>query len=584
MTEATAISPGILLIVAGLLLALLRGDARGPVMLGAPVLALGYLWLLAGQAPAACDRAPFEGCGVFFTTVDYLGLALHPVRIDALGLLFGTVFCLAAFGALLYARAQRNLTELSAALVYAGAAIGAVLAGDVITLFVYAEIMALASTLVVWAGGPGTRAAGLRYAVIHLLAGVLMMAGAAGHVAATGSAAFGAMATTGPAGWAMLAAFLINAGAPPLSAWVADAYPRASWSGMVFLSAFTTKTAVYCLIRGFPGEALLVWVGVWMIVYGIVYALFENDMRRILAYAIVNQVGIMVLAVGVGTPEALDGAAVQAFVHILYKALLIMAAGAVMLETGRGRLSDLGGLARHMPVTTLCFCAGAATALALPLTAGFASKAVISAAVGHAGLLWPWLALTAGSAAVVLNAGVRLPWFVFFRTPDRPPAGPGEGGLPADPQGPMRWAMIMLAGLCIGLGPLYPLLYGLMPHGTAYSPYKLEGIVGQLSLVLAAGFGFLLLRGLLAPSDRVLLDADWLWRRGGRALAREVGTAWLAGYDRAARQALAGLRGFVAGLYLTHGPKSRMAQTRPTGYMALWMTVLLGVFLAFAFT
>ena len=102
----------------------------------------------------------------------------------------------------------------------------------------------------------------------------------------------------------ILAGFLINAAAVPLSAWLPDAYPESSWSGMVFLSAFTTKAAVYALLRGFPGTEPLIYVGLCMIFYGIVYAILENDMRRILAYSIVNQVGFMVAGVGIGTEMA----------------------------------------------------------------------------------------------------------------------------------------------------------------------------------------------------------------------------------------------------------------------------------------
>ena len=578
MTEASAISPGLLLIVAGLLLPLVRADFRPVLMLGAPLVALGYAWTLAGLAPPDCDRGPFPGCGIFLAQADYLGITVYPVRIDALGLIFTTVFCLAIFAGLLFALSRRSVLELSAAMVYAGGAVGASLAGDVLSLFVYVELMAVASTLVVWAGGARARGAGLRYILIHLLAGVLLMAGAAGHIAETGSTAFLAMEATSPAAWAMLAGFLINAGAPPLSAWVADAYPKASWSGMVFLSAFTTKTAVYCLIRGFPGEELLLWVGTWMILYGIVYAMLEDDMRKILAYAIVNQVGFMVVAVGAGSAHALDGAAAQAFVHILYKALLIMAAGAVIVQTGRTRLSELGGLYRTMPVTTVCLVAGAATAMALPLTSGFASKALISTGVGHEHHLWPWLALTAGSAAVVFNAGVRLPWFAFFREPDTPYETP-----PQDPEPAMRAAMILLAALCIGLGPLYPLLYALTPGGGDYAPYKLSGIATQLQLVLAAGLVFWFMRELLRPRSGEMLDIDWFWRRGGRVLAQAFGTAWLATYARAAEAGIAAIRRLILGLYRTHGPESRLAETRPTGYMALWMTMLLGLFMLLAF-
>ncbi len=572
MTETASFAPSLVLILAGLAIGAASDQLRRALLLVAPALALAALWI--AWAQATCPDA--AACAVT-SRADYLGFELQPIRIDRLALLYGTVFCLATFAGGLYALDHEDRRELAAAYVYAGSALGAVLAGDLLTLFVYWELMAISSTVVVWAGGEGARAAGLRYAAIHFLAGVLLMAGAAGHIVETGSVVFTGMELGSVATWLILASFLINAGGPPLGAWVADAYPRASLTGMVFLSAFTTKTAVYTMIRGFPGEEALVWIGLFMIAYGLVYALTERDMRRLLAYAIVNQVGIMVAAIGIGTPLALDGAATQSFVHILYKALLIMTAGAVIHATGRRGLDELGGLARAMPVTTLCAVVGAATALALPLTAGFASKSLISAGIGYSGELLVWLAITGASAATVLNAGLRYQWFAFFRQPDGPvPAA-------ADPPGPMRAAMVLLAALCLAFGPLYGLLYGLAPGGADYAPYTAGHVVSQLALVLGAALAFVLLRGMLAPRPGRLVDVDWFWRRGGRAMVRALGGAWLDAYGRAASRAVAAVERFVDRLYRTHGPESGLARTRPSGYMALWMTMLLGVIMLFAF-
>ncbi len=567
MLDAHAISPGLLIIAAGLVLPLLRAETRVVALLGGPLAALGYLWLLA------------PGAGETFTTnADYLGIALTPVRIDSLALIFGTVFCLAALAAAAFAMPKGDLLEQSSALVYAGAAVAAVTAGDLVTLFIYWEVMAIASTLLIWAAGAGARAAGLRYVVIHFLGGVLLMAGAAGQLAVTGDASFTAMAADEPYTWAILAAFLINAGAPPLWPWVADAYPRASWAGAVFLSAFTTKTSVYVLIRGFPGEEILIPLGIAMVVYGFVYALRESDLRRVLAYAIVNQVGIMVIAVGVGSAKALDGAAAQAFVHIAYKALLFMCLGAVLMRTGSARAQDLGGLARSMPLTAACCVIAAATALALPLTAGFASKALLSSGVGADGALWGWLALTAASAGVAFNAGVKVPFYAFFRRRETPWERP-----PTDPPLPMQAAMVGLAVLCLVLGPAYPLLYGLTPEGGHYAPYKLATVAAQLQLALAGAVGFFLTRHLIAPRDGALLDFDWLWRGAGAQMARLAETKWLTASSRSADKGVAVVQRFLNGLYRTHGPESGLAKTRPSGYMALWMTVLLGVFMLFAF-
>ena len=436
MTASLLIPPGLVLIIGGLLLPFLRGGLRSIAVIALPLVTLALVW---NVPDGTVLQAPF------------LGYDLILVKGDKLSRLFATIFAIMAFAGGLFALNQARTTELAAAFVYAGSAIGVAFAGDLITLFICWELMAIGSTLVVWCGGPGAQGAGLRYATIHLLGGVLLMAGIAGEVAATGSIAFGKLDTSTVPRWLILAGFLINAGAPPLSAWLPDAYPESSWSGMVFLSAFTTKAAVYVLLRGFPGTELLIYVGLFMIFYGIVYAILENDMRRILAYSIVNQVGFMVAGIGIGTEMALNGAAAHAFTHIVYKALLLMSAGSVLYMTGRRKCSDLGGLFRTMPLTTICGIIGALSISSFPLTSGFVSKSMISEAAANQHLELVWFLLAAASAGVFLHAGIKFPWFVFFQK---------DSGLrPADPPWNMRLAMVLFSAICIGLGvmpgPLY---------------------------------------------------------------------------------------------------------------------------------
>ncbi|MEX0637345.1 MAG: Na(+)/H(+) antiporter subunit D, partial [Burkholderiales bacterium] len=483
--------PGLLVIAAGLALALLRGRARDAVALLAP---LAALWLVLA-APA----------GVAWSGT-WLGFEVRPLAYDALSRLFAVIFAIMAFAGGLYALNQKSRLELPAAYVYAGAAIGAVLAGDLVTLFVCWELMAVGSTLVIWSAGSGAAyRASMRYLAIHLLGGVLLFAGIAGHVAATGSTGFERMALDSPAHWLILAGFLVNAGAPPLSAWLPDAYPEASWSGMVFLSAFTTKTAVYVLLRGFPGTELLVWVGLFMVFYGIVYALLENDMRRILAYSIVNQVGFMVAGIGIGTEMALNGAAAHAFTHIIYKALLLMSAGSVLYATQKRKCTDLGGLFRTMPLTAFCGIIGALSISSFPLTSGFVSKSMISQAAGDEHLLWVWLALAAATAGVFLHAGIKFPWFVFFQK---------DSGLrPAEPPLNMRLAMLLFAALCIGLGIFYQPLYALLPFSTGFVPYTGSHVVVQLELLLFSGLAFFVMLPMLRRTLTITLDADWFYRR-----------------------------------------------------------------------
>jgi len=549
--------PGLVLALGGLGLAVLRGRARQVATLALPLVALALVW----QVP---DGPAWQN--------HWLGHTLTPLQGDKLSRLFATIFSLMAFGGGLFALGQTSRVELPAAFVYAGSAIGVVMAGDLLTVFVFWELMAVGSTLVLWSAGSAlAERAARRYLAMHLLGGMLLFAGIAAHVGATGSLAFERMRPDNVAHALILAGFALNAGAPPLSAWLPDAYPEASFSGMVFLSAFTTKTAVYVLMRGFPGTELLVWVGLFMVFYGIVYALLENDMRRILAYSIVNQVGFMIAGIGIGTEMALNGAAAHAFTHILYKALLLMSAGSVLLMTGRRKCSELGGLFHSMPFTTLCGTIGALAISSFPLTSGFVSKSMVTQAATDGHLLAVWLLLTAASAGVFLHAGIKFPWFVFFQR---------DSGLrPPEPPAPMRWAMGLFAFLCIALGVWPQPLYALLPFAVAYEPYTAAHVLTQLQLLLFSGLAFFVMLPWLKRTPTITLDTDWLWRRAGAALAGGLGRR-LGRADRALRSAfVGGTEALVREVRRQHGPHSRLARTWPVRAMATSVLVLLLAYL-----
>ena len=560
MTASVVIPPAAALILGGLILPMLPAGLRRLAILVLPLVTLLLIW----QVP--------DGLSL---KTSFLGYELALVRSDALARLFATVFAVMAFAGGLFALNQSRLVELAAAFCYAGTAIGVVFAGDLLTVFIFWELMAIASTVVVWSAGASARSAGLRYASIHLLGGVLLMAGVAGEIAGTGIAGFGKMSLDSLPRWLILAGFLLNAGAPPLSAWLPDAYPESSWSGMVFLSAFTTKTAVYVLLRGFPGTELLVYGGLFIVFYGIVYAILENDMRRILAYSIVNQVGFMVTGIGIGTEMALNGAAAHAFTHIVYKALLLMSAGSVLYMTGKRKCTDLGGLFRTMPVTTICGIVGALSISSFPLTSGFVSKSMISEAAGMQQLAWVWYLLAAASAGVFLHAGIKFPWFVFFQK---------DSGLrPDDPPWNMRAAMILFAAICIGIGVVPGPLYALLPYKVDFVPYTASHVVFYLQLLLFSGLAFFLMLGWLKRTLTITLDVDWFYRALGPALARHLDRAIVSSWNGSLGAGMRALQRIPDGAQRFLGPESALARTWPTGVMAFWTTVMLGVYLILSY-
>ena len=559
MTEA-ATHPALVLIAGALLLPWLRGALRSLAIVVLPLLVLALVW----QVP---DGPAWQ--------MRFLDYTITPLQGDKLSRLFATIFALMAAGGGLFALGQKSRVEVPAAFVYAGSAIGVAMAGDLLTVFAFWELMAVGSTLVLWSQGQGSSyRAARRYLMIHLLGGVLLFAGVTGHIAQTGSVAFTRMAPDSIAHWLILIGFLVNAGAPPLSAWLPDAYPEASWSGTVFLSAFTTKSAVYVLIRGFPGTELLIWVGLFMVFYGIVYALLENDMRRILAYSIVNQVGFMVAGIGIGTEMALNGAAAHAFTHIIYKALLLMSAGSVLLMTNRRKCSELGGLFHTMPLTTVCGTIGALAISSFPLTSGFVSKSMVSQAAADGHLLTVWLLLTAASAGVFLHAGIKFPWFVFFQK---------DSGLrPSEPPASMRWAMLVFAFLCIALGVWVEPLYALLPYAVKYEPYTWAHVLTQLQLLLFSGLAFFVMLPYLKRTLTITLDTDWLWRRLLPAVVARTEGAF--GMTRQALSALVSPAGdgLVGTVIRQAAQDARRARALSTRSMALWvLVVLLGYLLLY---
>lgn len=495
--------PSFALVVGALLVALLSGPARAIVAIVAP---LGGLLLLGSAHDGVLWQATLAGSAVV------------PAVIDPLARMFALMFLLVAALAALFGNGQASRGELPAAMLYAAAAVATVLAGDLLSLFVCWELMAIGSTWVI-ACAPGQRApaAAFRYLMVHLAGGMLLLAGIAGHYLDTGSLALSGFSLDRTSDLLILAGFLVNAAAWPLSAWVADAYPEATWSGAVFLCAFTTKAAVYALLRVFSGAELLVGAGLAMVVYGLAYALREDDMRRLLAYAIVNQVGLMVAAAGIGTDLAINGAAAHAFNHVLYGSLLFMAAGAVMFTTGLRRLSELGGLHRSMPHTTLYACVGVLAMAAVPFTSGFVAKGMIPQAAAEAHLFGVWVMLQAASGGALL-IGLRFLWFVFF--------GRDSGLRPSDPPLDMRLAMASLAAALIAIGLAPDLLYRWLPLQAAFEPYTAWHLVAHLQLLAFAGLAFCMMARWLARERGPSRDVDWLYREAAPALlARLDGVA-----------------------------------------------------------
>jgi multicomponent Na+:H+ antiporter subunit D len=490
--------PAVLFIMGAFLVPLLRGRLKSAYLLLLPI--LGMLNLI---------NIP-EGAHWTFGFMDY---RLTLVVIDRLGLIFGYIFHIITFLALIYSLHFRNNVEYVAGLAYAGCALGVVFAGDFFTLFCFWEMMTISSVFLIWARKTEVSlAAGFRYALVHIFGGVVLLMGLVMYVHETGSLEVGYIGLGGWASYLMFVGFGLNCAWPVLHSWLTDAYPEATIAGTVFLSAFTTKTAVYVLARTFPGAEPLIWIGALMTAFPIFYAVIENDLRKVLSYSLINQVGFMVVGIGIGSELSINGAVAHAFNDILFKALLFMSMGAVMYRTGRIRATDLGGLYKSMPLTCAFCMVGAASISAFPLFSAFVSKSMVMSASALEGYTFIWFVLLFASAGVFHHAGIKIPFFAFFSH---------DSGLrPKEAPFNMLLAMGITAFLCIFIGTFPGMLYGMLPYPVDYEPYTAPHVMAQLQLLFfsALAFSLLMLSGIYPSEMRAVnLDSDWFYRKGARA-------------------------------------------------------------------
>lgn len=491
------VPPAAVFIIAALLVPLFKGRWKNAFMLLIPV--VGFINLI--SIP--------EGTHWVVRFLDY---DLVFGRMDRLSIIFGYIFHIISFIAILYALHVKDDIQHVAGLVYAGSALGVVFSGELFSFFVFWEMLTISSIFLIWARR--TRAAmgaGFRYLLVHAAGGLCLLAGIVLYVNQTGSIEFGYIGLSGLGSYLIFFGFGVNCAWPFLHPWLTDAYPEATVTGTIFLSAFTTKCAVYALARAFPGAEALIWIGAAMAGFPIFFAVIENDLRRVLAYSLINQVGFMVVGIGIGTHLAINGAIAHAFNDILFKALLFMSMGAVLYRTGKINGTALGGLYKTMPLTCLFCIVGAASISAFPLFSGFVSKSMVMSAAGEGHMRVVWFILLFASAGVFHHAGIKIPFFAFFSH--------DSGMRPKEAPLHMLLAMGIAAFLCIFIGSFPGHLYSILPYPVDYAPYTMPHVVGQTQLLFfsALAFTLLMLAGIYPGEQRcVNIDADWFYRKGSR--------------------------------------------------------------------
>lgn len=493
--------PGLILIAAGIIAAIVPEKVRKAVLVIGPAGALAAMIMLQYG-----DR----------WTVPFINdTELLLLNVDELNWVFGLIFSMMALIGSVYSLHNGSRLEALSSLCYAGSSLCVTLCGDWLSLIFFWELMAASSLFLIWAN-KSERAvkAGFRYLLVHMFGGNCLLIGIifkvtqgqylVGDVTAVHDAAF----------WLMLIGVGVNAAIPPIHGWLTDAYPEANITGSVFLSSFTTKVAVYCLIRMFAGTQFLIAFGVVMAIYGAVFAMKQNDLRRLLSYHIVSQVGFMVAGVGIGTALALNGATAHAFSHILYKSLLFMGAGSIILATGANKISELGGLARKMPFVCVSFGIAAFSIAGVPLFNGFISKSVTLTAACEAGYSWAEFGLMLASAGTFLSIVMKMFYFMFFGED----AGNEVKPLPKN----MYVAMAAGSFLCVFFGVFPNVLYGWLPYEMEYHPFTWDHVMQYIQFLGMAIIPFVMYMEKMHPHNTIMLDTDWLYRKPFAWLVRTV--------------------------------------------------------------
>ena len=557
-----SVHPAFALLLGALFLPVFKGRLRQGWLIFLPILGL-------------LNLQGFEAGTVWH--FPFAGYELEILRVDKLSLLFGYLFHLAAFLIAIYSLHVKDSIQHLTGLMYAGSAVGAVFAGDLITLFIFWELLAVTSVFQIWSRRTSrSYGAGLRYLLVQVTSGLMLLVGAALHYQQTGSLVFEIMTLSGLASWLIFFAIGIKCAFPLLHSWLVDGYPEATPTGTVFLASFTTKTAVYALARGFAGTEELIWIGAVMTMFPIFYAVIENDLRRVLGYSMINQIGFMVAGIGLGEGMGVNGAVAHAFNDVIFKGLLFMSMGAVLFRAGKINGTDLGGLYKSMPWTTGFCIVGASSISAFPLFSGFVSKSMVMQAAADQGHVVIWLLLLFASAGVFHHAGIKIPFFAFFSH---------DSGIRCQ-EAPknMLVAMGLSAFLCILIGCLPGPLYSILPYAVDYQPYTATHVLLQLQLLFfsALAFTFLKLQGIYPPELRsVNLDVDWLYRKLLPATVRKIVQVVEPIRDRIYRGSKILILSTISAVKRYHDPQGMWGRTWETGNSVLLTVLILGALLIF---
>ncbi len=407
-----------------------------------------------------------------------IGITLVADRLAAIMLL---VAMLMLFAVLLFAIGQPGAERDHVGfhpvyLILAAGIAAAFLTGDLFNLFVAFEVTLMASYVLITLGGrPDQVRSGMTYVVISLIASILFLIALAFVYAATGTVNLADLSTKIAelpdgirSGLAVLliVVFGIKAAIFPLFFWLPDSYPTAPTPVTAVFAGLLTKVGVYAIIRSQtllfpadtqPGNLLLIIAGLTMVV-GVFGAITQNDIKRILSFHIVSQIGYMIMGLGLFTLAGLAGAVLYIIHHIVVKTTLFLVAGLVEQRAGTGQLAKLSGLVRLEPVLAVLFLLPALSLAGIPPFSGFVAKlALVDAGIdAHEYLI---VAVSLAVSVLTLFSMTKI-WSNAFWGPvpsDRPAAPAAARGGRALMAGSTTALVVLSLAVAVCAGPLYDL-------------------------------------------------------------------------------------------------------------------------------
>ena len=518
--------PGLIMMAFGILIFIMPQKAKGP------------LSIIAAVCAAAAGLTLSRSANLTYHITDDFSVEL--LKVDNLSMAFLFAFCIISIILSIYSYRLTDKGEAAIATMYAGSAMSVVLAGDCISFIVFWEASAIASTFLIYARHTreSSRAA-FRYMLIHALGGNTLLVGLLLNVYHNGMAIRNlAQGPHDASFWLILIGLGINAAIPPMNSWLTDAYSVASMSGTAYLGSFTTKAAIYALIRFMAGTEMLIWVGCFMAIYAACMAIMENDIGRLLCYHIVSQLGMMVASLGTGSTMGIDGASAHAVANIMFKGVLLMCTGSIVYCTGKRKITELGGLWRKMPVTSTCFLIASLAIAGMPFSSGFASKGLIMESLAQGGYRIPALFITAAGVGTLLSITLKINWFVFF--------GPSDLDVKQVRTRSISMDLAMITGTAVSVifGLIPRTLYRFTQYQTSYDPFTMAHVMEYVAIFVGGSVPFFLYLKKMKPHDEFTIDFDWFYRKPLKALFNCISVALNAVGDWCDRHSL----NFVHGL------------------------------------